>query len=360
MGAIIERKRKNGSTAFLAQAAVMRAGKVARENKTFDRRPAANAWLKKREAELSKPGALSQRPSPQYEATLADAIDTYLAKSERAMGRTKKYTLKKIKTYEIAEMPCSGINSRAIVAFGEDLRKRVEPQTVGNYLSTLRKVFTIARPAWGYELDPQAMIDACKVLKELGATSKSRERERRPTRVEIDQILAHFDDITNKRPASLPMATLCLFAIFSTRRQEEITLLKWSDLDRPEKRILVRDMKNPGDKAGNDTWCDLPDTALAIIDSMPHVGERVFPFNSKSIGTAFTGACKVLEIRDLHFHDLRHDEISRLFELGEKIPAVAAVSGHRSWNSLKRYTHLRRSGDKYAGWDRFTPFATSF
>jgi integrase len=68
----------------------------------------------------------------------------------------------------------------------------------------------------------------------------------------------------------------------------------------------------------------------------------------------------VLEIRDLHFHDLRHDGISRLFELGEKIPAVAAVSGRRSWNSLKRYTHLRRSGDKYAGWDRLTPFATSF
>jgi len=57
---------------------------------------------------------------------------------------------------------------------------------------------------------------------------------------------------------------------------------------------------------------------------------------------------------------LRHDGVSRLFELGWNIPHVAAVSGHRSWSSLKRYTHLRQAGDKYAGWpwlDRIAPAA---
>jgi integrase len=52
----------------------------------------------------------------------------------------------------------------------------------------------------------------------------------------------------------------------------------------------------------------------------------------------------------LHFHDLRHEGISRLFEVGRSIPQVAAVSGHRSWQSLQRYAHLRQTGDKYAGW----------
>jgi hypothetical protein len=32
------------------------------------------------------------------------------------------------------------------------------------------------------------------------------------------------------------------------------------------------------------------------------------------------------------------------------IPRVASVSGHRDWNSLRRYTHLRGRGDRYAGW----------
>jgi hypothetical protein len=31
----------------------------------------------------------------------------------------------------------------------------------------------------------------------------------------------------------------------------------------------------------------------------------------------------------LHFHDLHHEGVSRLFEMGETIPHVAAVSGHR-------------------------------
>jgi hypothetical protein len=37
-----------------------------------------------------------------------------------------------------------------------------------------------------------------------------------------------------------------------------------------------------------------------------------------------------------------------LFEIGYNVPHAAAVSGHRSWTSLKRYTHLRQTGDKFA------------
>jgi integrase len=58
----------------------------------------------------------------------------------------------------------------------------------------------------------------------------------------------------------------------------------------------------------------------------------------------------VLGIENLRFHDLRHDGISRLFELGKTIPQAACVSGHRSWVSLRRYTHIEQSGDKYAQW----------
>lgn len=90
---------------------------------------------------------------------------------------------------------------------------------------------------------------------------------------------------------------------------------------------------------------------------MPSLDARVFPYNSDTISTAFTRACKVLDIKDLRFHDLRHEGVTRLFELGSSIPQVAAVSGHRSWSSLQRYTHIKQTGDKYAGWawlDRLT------
>jgi integrase len=109
-------------------------------------------------------------------------------------------------------------------------------------------------------------------------------------------------------------------------------------------------MKHPGDKLGNDVWCDLTPEATAFIEAMPKREDRIFPYSTDAISAAFTRACKILEIDDLHFHDLRHEGISRLFELGQTISQVATISGHRSWQSLKRYSHLRQVGDKYAGW----------
>lgn len=107
-------------------------------------------------------------------------------------------------------------------------------------------------------------------------------------------------------------------------------------------------MKHPGDKKGNGVFCDLPPEATAIIESMPRTEKEIFPRSVHAVSAAFTRACKILGIDDLHFHDLRHDGVSRLFEMGKTIPQAASVSGHRSWSNLKRYSHLRQTGDKYA------------
>lgn len=68
---------------------------------------------------------------------------------------------------------------------------------------------------------------------------------------------------------------------------------------------------------------------------------RVFPHHHKSAGTAFYRACKELKIKDLHFHDLRHEATSRLFEAGLTIERVALVTGHKDWKMLRRYTNLK-------------------
>jgi integrase len=46
-------------------------------------------------------------------------------------------------------------------------------------------------------------------------------------------------------------------------------------------------------------------------------------------------------ISDLRFHDLRHEAISRFFEMGLSVPEVALISGHKDTRMLFRYTHLR-------------------
>ena len=58
----------------------------------------------------------------------------------------------------------------------------------------------------------------------------------------------------------------------------------------------------------------------------------------------------MLGIEDLHFHDLRHEGISRLFEMDLGIPEVKSVTGHQHWPTLERYTHLKKKGDKFSGW----------
>lgn len=347
MGTITLRKRSDGTTGYTAQIRLKRQGKIVHtEAQTFDRRQAAQAWLSKREGELSKPGALER--ANRVDPPLSDVIDKYIEESRRDIGRTKIQVLRAIKVAPIGSMLCSKIDSTAITQFAQSLE--VKPQTAGNYLSHLASIFSIARPAWGFPLDELAMDDARKVTKQLGVTSRSEKRDRRPGLKELDQIMQHFGAVRRRRPDSNPMQQIVAFALFSTRRLEEITRIVWSDLDEEGSRVMVRDLKHPGAKIGNDQWCDFPPEALRIVLSMPRTEDRIFPYSGEAIGMAFTRAIKLLEIDDLHFHDLRHEGASRLFEMGWNIPHVAAVTGHRSWNSLKRYTHLRQSGDKFAGW----------
>ena len=93
-------------------------------------------------------------------------------------------------------------------------------------------------------------------------------------------------------------------------------------------------MKSPGEKIGNDVWCDPPPEALQIILSMPKRREEILPYCGDIIGTNFTRACQFLEIIDLHLHDLRHDGISRLDEPIEKQPLALENFHVRGWTTL--------------------------
>jgi integrase len=345
MGTIVSRKRKDGTIGHTAQIRLKDGGKVIfTESQTFDRKPAAQAWLKKRETELAVPGALVKPTDP----LLKDVIDQYNKEKQKVHGKTKAQVLNTIKTAEIGELRCSEVTSQEIVRFVQAIE--AQPSTRGNYVSHLASVFSVAKPAWGYPLDKQAMEDARVVLDKLGLVGKSKQRTRRPTLDELDKLLTYFTTVELKRPASLPMTRIIPFAIFSTRRQEEITRMEGKDLDKANLEIIVRDMKNPGEKIGNDVATTLTPEALQLIELRPQTDGRIWPYNSETVSASFTRACQFLGIDDLHFHDLRHDGISRLFEMGWSIPRVATVSGHRSWSSLKRYTHLRQEGDKYKDW----------
>lgn len=351
MGTIVVRTVGNGTPRFTAQIFLKKKGSASfRGSKTFGSRKEAEDWIRVQEKVLRKPGGIeaASRPVP----TLRNAIERYLIELVSPVGRSKAQALRTTLDDPISDLKCVEIRASHIVAFARRrLEAKNQPTTVAGYLSHLSTIFTIARPAWDYPLDFNEMRDSKIALKRLGAIGASTSRSRRPTLDELDKLLKHFTARSVTKPGSAPMAHIILFALFSTRRQEEIVRITWADLDEAHGRILVRDMKHPGQKAGNDTWCELPDPAMLVLKAMPRTSDRIFPYTTDAVSAAFTRACRVLGIEDLRFHDLRHEGVSRLFEMGLNIPQVAVVSGHRSWISLKRYSHIRTAGDKYDGWE---------
>ena len=175
---------------------------------------------------------------------------------------------------------------------------------------------------------------------------KGAERDRRPTQDELDRLIAAFEENDRQR---IPLGRLVRFAVATAMRQDEICRVTWSDFDEHNKMLLVRDRKDPRRKYGNNQRIPLLNVsgydAFAIIQEQRKTAEdlrsRIFPYNGRSVGTAFRRQCRDLKIGDLHFHDLRHEGTSRLFEAGFSIEQVALVTGHRDWKMLRRYTHLK-------------------
>ena len=69
--------------------------------------------------------------------------------------------------------------------------------------------------------------------------------------------------------------------------------------------------------------------------------DSVFPLSDYAARHSWDRLVKRAGIKNLRFHDLRHEAISRFFEMGLSMPEVALISGHKDPRMLFRYTHLR-------------------
>jgi len=184
-------------------------------------------------------------------------------------------------------------------------------------------------------MDPVAT--ARPALRHFGLIGAQNKRERRPTPEEWLRLMEHFATL----PTAIPMADIVTVAALSAFRRGELVKLRWSDLDVESRTIMVRDRKHPRQKKGNNEVIPLVGASLDIIMRQPRTGDLVFPYNVYTLSYWFTRSCKELGIVDLHFHDMRHEATSALFEAGLDIAEVATVTGHKSWTNLKRYTNLR-------------------
>lgn len=138
------------------------------------------------------------------------------------------------------------------------------------------------------------------------------------------------------------LRAVIVIALETAAREGEIAALSWSDIDL--ERSVARFAQT---KIGEPRTIPLSPAAIDTLEGMRAAvakqSESIFPWKSSghALSLAFARLCGRLGIVGLHFHDLRHEATSRLFERGLSIEKVVAVTGHGTWAVWRCYTHPR-------------------
>jgi integrase len=316
-------------------------------SETFLRHEDARQWATATERRIDRGEAPVKRAKVDP-TTFEHLIDLHIedmCQVGKAPRRSKAFTLEALRE-KLGVTKLKDLTRERLIQFGKDRAKEgAGPVTLSADVGYIKLVIMHAAAVHGIDVKGEPVDLARIALKRLGLIGKSRQRDRRPTADEIRRLLDYFDA---HRQLLIPMGRIMRFAIASAMRQEEICRIRWNDVEPTNRVVIVHDRKDPREKNGNDQLVPLLDLtgfdALHLVQEQRRLwprGELIFSYNSRSVGSAFRRACKELKIENLHFHDLRHEATSRLFEAGLRIEQVALVTGHRDWKMLKRYTHLR-------------------
>ncbi len=314
------------------------------ESRSFPTKAAAAEWARRIEVSADL-GTVQEYKRPAAEHTVSWMIDEYRRSvaPRKPIGRSKDHVLTAL-ARDLGDVHLKDLTADRLNRYVADrAAEGAGGVTIGVDLSTLATTLRWVQALRRIAVNVQAVTDARDAMKMSGLHTSSTERDRRPTRAEITRLFKYWR--SNARMI-IPMVDICEFAIATAMRLSEITGLRWADLDEDQRTIIIRDRKDPRRKIGNHQKVPLLDVngynALAIIQRQPRSEGRIFPFDAKSVSTAFTRAVAKCNIEDLHFHDLRHEGTTRLFQSRRfSLPEVALVTGHKDWKMLARYTQIQ-------------------
>ncbi len=316
-------------------------------SRTFRLRGDAEVWAREAEHAIET-GKSVDAPKIGKRTTFGSLIALHIedmAEVGKAPLRSKAKTLEKLQA-TLGMVPLGDLTRERLIDFGKQrAREGAGPVTLGIDIGYVRTVLVHAAAIHGIVVPTEQVTLARVALRRLGLVGKGKERDRRPTHDELARIIDYND---NNPLQQIPVGRLVKFAVATAMRQDEICSLLWTDIDLAGRMALIRNRKDPRQKDGNHQKIPLLDAAgfdpIVLLKEQKSAtlgGARVFPYNGRSLGAAFRRTCRELGILDLHFHDLRHEATSRLFEAGFDIPEVSLVTGHKDWKMLRRYLNLR-------------------
>ena len=232
--------------------------------------------------------------------------------------------INRLLTETIMQLPFSEFSPAKVAAF-RDRRLIDGPRATEYDLVLLRHAWNIAKIEWGWALGPNP-------LEKIKFPKPNPARERRLMPGEFARL----------QEAASTMSCWYLWpiiemAIETAMRKGELLSLQWSNIDLDKSIALLPQTKN-----GSARWVPLSPKAKEILSVLEQTDDRVFPIGTDALRHGWDRLCKKAEIDGLRFHDLRHEAVSRLFEMNLTVPEVAFISGHKTPSQLFKYVHISR------------------
>ncbi|MCL1074814.1 tyrosine-type recombinase/integrase [Shewanella dokdonensis] len=332
------RKTAKGDTRYRC---LVRASDGRSESKTFGKHQIAKEWGILRCTAIENEAITEQHKT----STIFELLNLFYEDHDlwSNTGRTKRYVIQMLMDCDIAQVRTDQLKASDIIQHCKNRREAgAGPATIYHDVAYLRSVMKKAKAVWDIEANWQVFEEAVPVLIDMKLVGKSQKRTRRPTTDELNKLRKGLRQrMGNAHGGAIPFVDILDFSILTCMRIGEVCRITWRDLDEKNKTVIVRDRKDPRKKDGNHMVVPLLGDSFKIIKRQPKSDDRIFPYNEKSVTAGFQRVRNALGITDLHYHDLRREGASRLFEAGYSIEEVAQVTGHRNLNILWQvYTQL--------------------
>lgn len=293
-------------------------------SRTFSTKAEAQRWARDQEQTIETHGA-----PPDLRLLRSTRLDDLLDRYGKEVSPTKRSgkgeasTIRILRRHPIAQASLANLRPYHIANYRDDRLKEVGPASVRNELALLNHCLNTARTLWEYPLD--------RALTSVKKPSPPPHRIRRLSQRERALLLSEAE----KRIWYL--APIIEFALETGMRRGELIKLLWKDVNTEQRWAILRLTKN-----GDHRQVPLSPRALEILKSVKKLKKdtkRVFPVSLSGLDLSWKRLKKKTGIEDLRFHDLRHEALSRFFEMGLSVPEVQAISGHKDVATLLKYTH---------------------
>ena len=216
------------------------------------------------------------------------------------------------------------LRSHHIHKLMKELSETRKPNTVNKYVHLICHAWRVAKREWGINLPKDNPCDMVTMYK------YNDQRDRILTNEEYLKLLSAAE---NSNLISLKDIIQILY-LTGCRRGEVLKLSK-RDLNFERRTITFRDTKNSEDRT-----IPMSDHVMKILKKYPF-GERLFPLSPFRLSKHWRISKAVAGIEDFRLHDLRACFCTNAFLSGLTVAEVAALSGHKDWSQLRRYTRIK-------------------